>query len=82
MSNETKNTSSMLEVRKLLGLTQGEMASALGWTTHNHVVRIEKGRQPMTALTALALECLVRRKKEELERAMHNKPKSATAEGG
>ncbi len=65
---ELKNP--MLEVREMLGWTQSQMANALGWTTHNHVVRIEKGKQKMTALTALALECLVRRKKEELEKEL------------
>jgi transcriptional regulator with XRE-family HTH domain len=49
--------------RKLLGITQLELALALGWTTPRNVVNLERKAEPKPCMTqtALSIECLLRR---------------------
>lgn len=67
---ETLKENPMLAIRKLLGLSQTQLAHELGWKHRNHVIMIEKGRAPIKKQTALALECLVRRANDEMKKAI------------
>lgn len=53
--------------RQLLGLNQTEFAALLGWTSKRNIVNLERGDKEVTMQTALAIECLLRRKNKHGE---------------
>ena len=62
---ETENISK--DARKILGLKQAELAEELGLTSR-HLSRMENGHLLMPVTTMLAIECLLRRKKDKRSR--------------
>jgi len=58
--------------RRLLGLNQTEFATSLGWTSKRNVVSLERGDKEVMTQTALAIECLIRRKNKLGEFEMLN----------
>ena len=49
------------KARAILGLSQKELANALGWKNYQQVSNLERGRREATKQTELAIECLMRR---------------------
>lgn len=56
----------MIEAREKLGLTQTELAKALGYDSPSAVCRMEAGSRPITRRTSLALEALITRHEKGL----------------
>lgn len=56
----------MSEAREKLGLTQTDLAKALGYENPSAVNRMESGTRPISRRTALALEALITRQERGL----------------
>jgi transcriptional regulator with XRE-family HTH domain len=50
------------KARLSLGFDQKEMAEALGWSGPQQISNLESGRRPVMTQTALAIECILRRR--------------------
>lgn len=57
----TRNAKRFQHYRKILGLTQAELAAAMGYGGRKVVSHKEVGVRDVTARDLLALECLLRR---------------------